>query len=87
MSIKKLVVLGKEIGPGKTVLNLDIAKLHTRTKLEVPIIIERSKKDGPVLLLTAGIHGNEVNGVEIVRQIIKRKLNKPQCGTVIFIPV
>jgi predicted deacylase len=87
MSIKPLVILDQKIGPGKTVINLDIAKLHTRTKLEVPVIIERARKDGPTLLILAGIHGNEVNGVEIVRQIIKKKYNKPQCGTIICIPV
>ncbi|NNJ56283.1 MAG: succinylglutamate desuccinylase/aspartoacylase family protein [Bacteroidia bacterium] len=82
-----LNILNQEIGYGRTKLNLDIAKLHTGTRLEVPVIIERSKKPGPTLLLIAGIHGNEVNGVEIVRQIISAKYNKPTCGTVICIPV
>ena len=54
---------------------------------EVPVIIERSKKDGPTLLLTAGIHGDEVNGVEIVRQIIAQGINKTEFGTVICIPL
>jgi predicted deacylase len=87
MSIKPLNILNTEIKPGKTVLRLDIAKLHTRTSIDVPITIERGKKDGPVLLLLAGIHGNELNGVEIVRRIIKEKYNKPQKGTIICIPV
>ncbi len=85
--MKSLHLLGQEIGIGRTVLSIDIAKLHTRTSLEVPVIVERSAKDGPVLLLTAGIHGDEVNGVEIVRQFISKKLNKPKWGTVICIPV
>ncbi|HKJ42451.1 MAG TPA: succinylglutamate desuccinylase/aspartoacylase family protein, partial [Sunxiuqinia sp.] len=85
---KPMNILGTEILPGKrTILNLDIARLHTQTKVEIPVIIERSRQDGPVLLLNAGIHGNEVNGVEIVREIIIRKINKPKCGTVICIPV
>jgi predicted deacylase len=79
-------ILGNDIGYGKTVLNLDIAKLPTRSSLEVPVIIQRSRKPGPTLLLVAGIHGDEVNGIEIVRQVIKKKLNKPQRGTVICIP-
>jgi len=78
--MKLLSLLGKEIGVGKTVLSIDIAKLHTRTSLEVPVIVERSAGDGPVLLLLAGIHGDEVNGVEIVRQLISKKLNKPKRG-------
>ena len=66
---------------------MDIAKLHTRTKIQVPIIIERGKKDGPTLLITGGIHGNEINGIEIVRQLVAKKYNKPDSGMVICIPV
>lgn len=83
-----LEILGKKIPPGKgAVINLNMAKLYTTTSVEVPVIIERSKKPGPVVLLTAGIHGDEINGVEIVRQIISRHINKPVKGTVICIPV
>lgn len=81
-------ILNNFIAPGQSkVINLNIAKLHTRTSLAVPIIIERAKVDGPCLLLTAGIHGDEVNGVEIVRQIISHGYNKPAKGTVICVPV
>lgn len=81
-------MLGTSIPPGKrTVLNLDIARLHTHTKIEIPVIIERARADGPVLLLIGGIHGNEVNGIEIIRNFIARKLNKPKAGTLICIPV
>ncbi|MFT4598371.1 MAG: hypothetical protein ACI9WM_000618, partial [Arenicella sp.] len=34
-----MVILNREIGYGKTIINLDIAKLHTGTPLDVPIII------------------------------------------------
>ena len=65
----------------------NIAKLHTQTPEDVPVIIERSKKTGPTILFTAGIHGDEVNGVEIVRQLIAKGINKPKKGTIICIPV
>jgi uncharacterized protein len=81
-------ILGKEILPGSSVqLNMVIARLHTHTQIEVPVIIERAKADGPCLLLLGGIHGNEVNGVEIVRKIVALKINKPKRGTTICIPV
>lgn len=83
----KLLILGKEIAPGKTVLHHELAKLHTRTPVAIPIIIQRSNEPGPVVLLMAAIHGDEVNGVEIVRQIIAKKYNVPTMGTVICIPV
>lgn len=82
-----MTILGQDIKYGKTILNLDIAKLHTGTPLDVPVIIERAKKPGPTILLTAGIHGNEINGIEIVRQIIHKKYNVPQQGTIICMPV
>lgn len=88
MSEENLTILGKSIAKGQSsYLKLEIAKLHTRNSIHIPIIVERSKKDGPVLLLMAGIHGDEINGVAIIRKIIKDKLNRPKSGTVICIPV
>lgn len=88
MQTTNIEVLGKAISLGKGLqINLDIAKLHTRTKIEVPIIIERAKEAGPTVLITGGIHGDEINGVEIVRQIVAKGYNKPQKGMVICIPV
>ncbi|MGE0018627.1 MAG: succinylglutamate desuccinylase/aspartoacylase family protein [Draconibacterium sp.] len=84
---KKITILGIPIPAGqKRTLNLDIARLHTHTKVEIPVIVERAKEDGPVLLLLAGIHGNELNGVEIVRELLARKFTKPTRGMVITIP-
>lgn len=85
---KPFILLGKEIPEGKrTVLDLKVAKLHTRTTVNVPVIIERSTNPGPVVLLLAGIHGDETNGVGIIREIISQKINKPKNGTIICIPV
>jgi hypothetical protein len=83
-----LEILGTEIPLGQSaVVNFEVAKLHTQNDIKVPIIIERSKKPGPTVLITAGIHGDEVNGVEIVRQIIAKGINKPKIGTIICLPV
>lgn len=88
MSNKPFIILGKEIPEGKrTILDLEVAKLHTRTTVKVPVIIERSKNPGPVVLLLAGIHGDETNGVGIIREIISQKINQPTAGTIICIPV
>ena len=81
-------MLGEEILPGKSAqLNLNVAKLHTHTPVQVPVIISRALKDGPVVLLMAGMHGDEINGIEIVRRIIRQGINKPKSGTIICIPV
>jgi predicted deacylase len=85
---KILSILGHDIPLGTSKeINFNIAKLHTATKIEVPIIIERSKKPGPTLLFTAGLHGDEINGVDIVRQLISRKINRPKRGTIICVPI
>lgn len=83
-----MVILGKEILPGKGAqLNLDVARLHTRTPILVPVIVERAKEDGPTVLLMAGLHGDEINGIEIVRRFLRKKLHKPTKGTIICLPV
>ena len=84
---KKIIILGEQINAGqKRILNLDVARLHTYTKVEIPVIVERARKDGPVLLLVGAIHGNEVNGVEIIRELLAKKYTKPEKGIVISIP-
>ncbi|WP_370477125.1 succinylglutamate desuccinylase/aspartoacylase family protein [Tamlana flava] len=81
-------ILGEAIKPGESrELNIDVANLHTSSPVNIPVIVERSKKPGPSVLFTAGIHGDEVNGVEIVRQLIAKGINKPKCGTIICMPV
>jgi predicted deacylase len=82
------VLLGEEIRAGESrELNFSFAKLHTHTSVEVPIIIHRSQYEGPTVLFTAGIHGDEVNGIEIVRQLVSKGINKPKIGTIICIPI
>src|SRR5690606_37165045 len=65
------------------IINLNIAQLHTMTELNVPIIVSRSVYDGPTVLLSAGLHGDELTGIEIVRRIIRQGVNYPACGTII----
>ncbi len=81
-------ILDESILPGETkTINLEIAKFHTATKLKIPIIVSRSKIAGPTVLFSAGLHGDELNGVDIVRQLIFNKINVPKRGTIICIPV
>lgn len=89
MSEKEVLhILGENVPLGESAkVSFNVAKLHTQNTIDVPVIIERSKKPGPTVLITAGIHGDEVNGVEIVRQIIAKGINKPKKGTIICIPV
>ena len=85
---KEIIILGESIKAGQSkIIDMEIARLHTTTKLKIPVIVERSKIDGPTVLFSAGIHGDEINGVEVVRQLVVQKINKPKTGTIICIPI
>ncbi len=72
----------------KAVINLNIARLISGTEIDLPIYAYRSKKPGPTVLLSGGLHGDEINGVEIVRRLIEQKtFDKLNCGSIIAIPV
>jgi predicted deacylase len=81
-------ILGEYIKRGKnTFVKLKAASLYTQTEIEIPVLIERSKLDGPTLLVLGGIHGDEINGMEIVRRLIFDKKAKPERGAIICIPI
>lgn len=74
-------------GENKTVI-LNSYELHTKTQIEIPVHIINSGKPGPTILLSAGMHGEETNGIEIVRKIIQRpEVQDLKCGALIAIPV
>ena len=67
---------------------LNSYELHTKTKIEIPVFVFRSNKPGPTILFSAGMHGEETNGIEIIRKLITREsLKNLKCGNVIAIPV
>lgn len=80
---------GKEIAPGEQKhLNLLVARLPSGTEITMPIHVYRSNKPGPVILLSAGMHGDEVNGIEIIRRILGDKLpQKISKGSIIAMPI
>ncbi|GAB3530388.1 succinylglutamate desuccinylase/aspartoacylase family protein [Pontibacter brevis] len=83
-----IVINGKSIDRGEKVLTkLAISKLPSGTVIEIPIYVFRSVHDGPVVLLMAGMHGDEVNGTEIVRRMLSKKMLYPLKGTIIAVPV
>lgn len=83
-----ITIAGININRGEDAhVNLNIARLPTRTPIDIPVYVSRSKKPGPVLLLNAGLHGDEINGMEILRRILRKGYSKPDKGTTIIIPV
>jgi len=86
---KIIKINGTEIKPGKSAqVNLNLYQLPTKTVIEIPVYVFRSINPGPTLLILAGMHGDEINGIEIVRRLITRDdVKKPLCGSIIAIPV
>ncbi len=68
-------------------LELPVPSLYTHTSLELPVHVIHGKQDGPVLFLSAAIHGDEINGVEIIRRILHSKTIDKIRGTLVAIPV
>lgn len=79
---------GVKIAPGEQKqIMLNIARLPSRTEIDTPIHVFRGTERGPVLLVMAGLHGDELNGVEAIRRLITKDKLQPKRGTVIAIPV
>jgi len=89
MTSNNSITIGETlIGPGKRVtVNLPIADLYTGTALSMPVKVVCGRKHGPVLFVSAAVHGDELNGVEIIRRLLKRKGLLSLRGTLIAVPV
>ena len=71
----------------RAAISLPIADLYTGTSLHMPVKVINGRSAGPVLFICAAIHGDELNGVEIVRRLLKRKILSSLRGTLIAVPV
>ncbi len=72
----------------ETVIEIEIARLPSGTLIDMPIHVFRSPVDGPVVLLSGGLHGDEINGIEVVRRMIAGKtLRNLKRGTVMALPI
>jgi len=80
---------GVSIGFGEDKqINLTVARLPTYTTIDLPVRVIRGEKDGPVLLLSGGLHGDEINGIEIVRRLINdTDALGLKRGTIIAVPL
>jgi len=86
--MKGLTIADVSIFPGEfKEININIARLPSHTQIDTPIYVYRSTEPGPVLALMAGMHGDEINGMEIVRRILEQGHNKVKRGTVICMPI
>lgn len=79
---------GTTIKPGTRVnVDLPVADLYTSTSLHMPVHVICGRKAGPVLFISAAIHGDELNGVEIIRRLLRRKALRSLRGTLLAVPI
>ncbi len=83
-----LIIGGQEIPLGATrQIELPVVRLYTDTDICMPVHVMRSRKPGPTMFVSAAVHGDELNGIEIVRRLIRMKSFKLSAGTLILVPI
>ncbi|SIO11186.1 hypothetical protein SAMN05443662_1503 [Sulfurivirga caldicuralii] len=81
-------IAGTRVAPGsRQTLDIPIAKLYTHTPVVMPVHIIHGRRPGPKVFVCAGIHGDEINGVETARRLIKSSALRHVRGTLLIIPV
>ncbi|MBI9107793.1 MAG: succinylglutamate desuccinylase/aspartoacylase family protein [Spirochaetales bacterium] len=79
---------GQEILPGESChVKLPVSENSSSMTVEIPIHIRRSENNGPVIFVTAALHGDEINGTGAIHQLIQDESFQLQKGTLILVPV
>lgn len=89
MDSKQIIRIGDAIvHPGeKALIELPVAGLYTHTAITLPVHVINGHQPGPRLFVSAAVHGDELNGVEIIRRLLHHKALKRLHGSLIAIPV
>ncbi|MGB0177737.1 MAG: succinylglutamate desuccinylase/aspartoacylase family protein [Owenweeksia sp.] len=79
----------KSIYPGENCyIELNVARLPSGTQITMPVHVYRSSEPGPVVLLSGGMHGDEVNGIEIVRRFLQKGITENLLkGSIVAMPI
>jgi predicted deacylase len=89
MAANKSITIGETVvKPGERAsISLPVADLYTGASLSMPVKVICGRREGPVLFVSAAIHGDELNGVEIIRRLLKRKTLQSLRGTLVAVPI
>ena len=81
-------IAGRRIAPGETAnLELEIAESFSGAPVTLPLRVMRAGEPGPAVFVTAALHGDELNGTGIVREIILERPFELRRGTLVLVPV
>lgn len=79
---------GQKVWPGeRKTIDLVVGKLYTHSPITMPVQVLCGHQAGPVMFISAAIHGDELNGVEIIRRLLKVPALKRLKGTLIAVPI
>lgn len=85
---RPITIGGVTVQPGqRRYVDLPLPPLYTHTSVEMPVHVINGKFAGPTLFVTAAIHGDEINGIEIIRRLLATKAVSRLSGTLIAVPV
>ncbi|MEK6706409.1 MAG: succinylglutamate desuccinylase/aspartoacylase family protein, partial [Bdellovibrionota bacterium] len=83
-----LIISGIKVGSGETrEIYLKVSESFLSGAIQIPITVIRGRGDGPTAFVLAAIHGDEINGADIVRRLIFDVDHEKLSGTLIAIPV
>lgn len=86
--IRSFSLLSAEVAPGtRTRLYWNASQTYAGGDMRTPVDVVHGDREGPVLCLTAAVHGDELNGVEVVRRVMSQVAPSPLAGTVVGVPV
>ncbi|RUO80381.1 succinylglutamate desuccinylase [Idiomarina tyrosinivorans] len=81
-------VAGKRIAPGtRQHITLPAARLYNDAPLDLRLEVFHGSRPGPVLLVCAAIHGDELNGIDVCRRLVERTDASKLSGTLIVVPI
>ncbi len=81
-------ILNADVPPGETRrLVWSASQNFAGMDLDTPVLVAHGMKPGPILCLTAAVHGDELNGIEIVRRVLFGTDAKKLRGTLIGVPI
>ena len=79
---------GQPVPVGKTSnVRLAVSESYSGISLRIPIQIQRAKEEGPVVFITAALHGDELNGTGAIRQLICDDEFQLKRGALILVPI
>jgi hypothetical protein len=83
-----IVVGGVSVAAGEdAIIDLPVADLYTHTRLTLPVHVMNGRRPGPTLFISAAIHGDELNGVDIIRRVLKHRDIRRLRGQLIAVPI